>query len=403
MKNKFAPLFFSVLAMGSASAAGLYFDGVDAKESSPLKWMVGGSVIYDDNVSPGVGDKEESFAINPYVGVSFVNVSPQTTIDVYARLGLIYYFDSPEYVDDVNSASTAGLNIDHAFNERLRLNSRNYLSYETQPNYSQGVASAQQLGEYFFWQTDNALGYRWTERLGTYTGFRLSGLNYSDVSDSDRFTWELYNQFRYQLSPQAVLTFDYRYAETNGEGYATDSADHYVLGGIEYRFSPTTVGVAKAGAQFHSVDVGEDSTSPYVELALNSQINEQFSVQSFLRYGIENYDTVISHPDGGVAVFDDRQTLRIGVSGSYAISQMLSVFGGVDYIPSWFEDGRLVDTSVDVSNVDESLVNLYVGLSVKFNDCLTGSVTYNFTDSDSDSFDRDYDRNRVSVGINYEF
>jgi hypothetical protein len=403
MKNKFSPLFFSLLAMGSASAAGLYFDGVDAKESSPLKWVVGSSIVYDDNISPGIGKEEESFALSPYVGLSVVNVTPQTTVDVYARLGLIYYLDGPDQTDDVQSSSTAGLNVNHQFNERLRLNSRNYISYESQPDYSQGFASAQQLGEYFYWQTDNSLGYRWTERLGTYTGFRLTGLNYSDVSDNDRFTWELYNQFRYSLSPQAVLTGDYRYAQTNTEGFASDSTDHYLLAGVEYRFSPTLIGVAKAGAQFHDVDGGEDSTSPYIELALNAQMNEQFSVQSFLRYGIENYDTVLVHPNSGLAIFDSRETLRFGVSASYALSQMVSLNGGIDYIPSSFNDGRLVNSSSGVSDLDEDLVNAFIGVSVKFNDCLTGNAGYNYTNSDSDVSSRDYDRNRISVGLTYQF
>mgnify|MGYP006197706853 CR=1 FL=1 len=44
-----------------------------------------------------------------------------------------------------------------------------------------GFATTRQLGEYFYWQTDNALGFRWTERLGSYTGFQLTGLDYDDV------------------------------------------------------------------------------------------------------------------------------------------------------------------------------------------------------------------------------
>ena len=65
-----------------------------------MKWVVGASLIYDDNVNagfsaPGVGE-DDSFAINPYVGLSFVTITPQTTWDVYARLGTIYYFDAPQ-------------------------------------------------------------------------------------------------------------------------------------------------------------------------------------------------------------------------------------------------------------------------------------------------------------------
>ena len=42
-------------------------------------------------------------------------------------------------------------------------------------------------------------------------------------------------------------------------------------------------------------------------------------------------------------------------------------------------------------------------MSVKFNDYLTGTVSYNFTDSSSDIDGRDYNRNRISVGLSAEF
>ena len=40
---------------------------------------------------------------------------------------------------------------------------------------------------------------------------------------------------------------------------------------------------------------------------------------------------------------------------------------------------------------------------MKFTDYLTGTVTYNFTDSSSDFNSGDYDRNRISVGVRAEF
>jgi hypothetical protein len=144
-------------------------------------------------------------------------------------LGLIYYFDAPDGMDDINSQSRAGVNLTHRFSERLRFSSRNFISYELEPDYSYGYASSRALGEYFYWQTDNSVGYRWTERFATYTGLRLTGTDYSDVDNNDRFTWELYNQFRYQLSPQTVLTADYRYGQTSGDGVSSDSTNQYLL------------------------------------------------------------------------------------------------------------------------------------------------------------------------------
>lgn len=405
MKTKFT-FALLLLSAGYASAQGLYYVGSEAQESLPLKWVVGANLTYDDNVAPGFGDEEDSLSINPYVGLSFVNITPQTTWDVYARLGLIYYFDQPDTrgSEDFNSQSRAGVNLTHRFSERLRFSSRNFISYELEPDYSYGYASSRQLSEYFFWQSDNSVGFRWTERFGTYTGLRLTGANY-DVANNDRFTWELYNQFRYQLTPQTVLTGDYRYAQTSGDGRSSDSTDQYILAGAEHRFSPNTIGIIRAGVQLRDVDDGSSSTSPYLELALNSQVTQQLSVRAFTRYGIEGYDTVVFHPDAGLVEFDDRRTLRIGVSAEYAFSPMVSIFGGIDYIPTSYEEGRRLGAPSPnkPSDLDDDIFNAYVGVSVKLTETVTATASYTHTDSSSDVVGRDYDRNRISVGISAEF
>jgi len=409
MKKPLSIGLASALLAGAASADGLYYVGAEAKESMPLKWVVGLDVTYDDNVTPNAGvNDEEAFSANAYVGLSVVSITPQTSWDVYARVGALYYFDDVQgQSDDLYPQARVGANVTHRFNERVRVSSRNFLAYELEPDYSYGFATSRQTDPYFYWQTDNSVGYRWSERFGTYTGFILTGLDYgSDVPDGDRFTWTIYNQFRYQLSPQTVLTADLRYSETSASGLAEDSTDQYVLVGVEHRFSPNSVLIARAGAQFREVDGGDDTTSPYVELATSTRVNEVFTVRAFLRYGLEAYDTVQS-VGAGIYDFSEKETLRIGVSAEYAISPMLALFGGVDYIPATFDEGNRVGGSPlapsSVSGYDEDLVNAYIGLSVKFTDYLSGSVTYNYTKSDSDFSNRDYDRNRVTVGVRAEF
>lgn len=407
MKKQLSLGLASLLMAGYASADGLYYVGSESQESLPLKWVIGLDAVYDDNVTPtAVGrNNEDAFSLNPYVGLSVVNITPQTSWDVYARLGLIYYLDAPGNVDDVYGQARVGANLTHRFNERLRLSSRNFISYELEPDYSYGFATNRQLSEYLYWQTDNSVGYRWSERIATYTGFVLSGLDYdSSVPNSDRFTWTLYNQFRYQLSPQSVLTLDYRYSNTEGDGFAEDSTDHFVLLGLEHRFSPNSIIIVRGGAQFRDVDRGDTSTNPFFELATSTRVNEQFTVRAFARYSVESYDTVQA-VGTGLYDFSERQTLRIGVSGEYALSPMFALFGGVDYIPSSFDEGNLKAGvgPARVSGLDDELFNAYIGFSVKFTDYLTGTVTYNYTDSSSDFNQGDYDRNRISVGVRAEF
>jgi hypothetical protein len=414
MKRKIASTLL-VLGAGASPAVadqGLYYTGSEAQEPLPLEWVVGANLTWDDNPTPtavGPGANDEVMSINPYVGVSFVNMTPQDTLDVFARVGAIYYFDEPAAAgsDDLYPQVRAGLNWTRRINERLRFSSRNLVSYELEPDLAYGFATTRQIDAYLYWKTDNSIGYRWTERFATYTGLKLTGLDYDDsVRNNDRFTWQFYNQFRYQLTPQTVLTGDYRYAQTEGDGLAADSTSHYLLGGVEHRFSPNTILIARAGAQIRESDAvrGNDTTSPFVELALRSQINQQFSVRAFARYANEVYDTT-RRIGFGIYDFDDRQTLRIGVSSEYAVSQKVTVFGGIDYIPASFDDGRLVGGfgAPSSGGIDEDLVNAYIGVSVQFAENLYGSLSYNYTDSDSDFAGYTYDRNRINLGVRAEF
>lgn len=409
----------SLMASGLYSASNLYFMGEDATESIPLKWSVGLDVVWDDNVNPtllpgSIGYEDSGTALNPFVEVAFVNITPQTTMDLYARIGMLYYFDKPGGMsDDTFPDVKVGFNLTHRFNERLRFVTRNYVSWELEPDYSYGFANNRLSDYYVYYSTDNSIGYRWTERFATYTGFRITDYDYNDnfigANSQDRFMWMVYQTFRYQLTPQTVLTASYRYSQTDAGGIANDSTNQYALLGIEHRFSPTTVGILRGGAQFRDVDGigGETSTSPYFEGIIRSRINEQFAVRGYLRYGIEDYDTIyqgflVGLPTGLPVEFDKRSALRLGFSADYAISPRFRMFGGVNYIYSDYEDGRIGLAPV-ATNPEENLFNIYIGMSMKINDWLYANATYNYTNSDSDILSRDYDRNRVSVGMRAEF
>jgi len=415
MKSKLPFVFLPLLFTTAFGAEGLYYTGTEAQESLPIKWLVGGSLIYDDNVSAGqtngAAGSSSSLAVNPYVGASFVSLAPQTTWDVYGRLGMIYYFDAPEGIDDLNSQSRAGVSMIHRFSERVRFVSRNFVANELEPDYSYGLASSRRSSEFMSWSTDNSLGYRWTERFGTYTGVRFTGSSYDDDASgnlSDRMSWLVYEQLRYQYNPQTVLVTEYRYGQTLTDSIASESTDQYFLVGADHRFSPNTIGTVRTGAQLRDVDGGSSTTSPYLEFALNSQINPQLRVGAFMRYGMEGDDTVLSPRGFTTAQFnyDERNTFRLGVTGTYLISPDLSLNSGVDLIQSNYDSGRLVGGTATGSapSLSETTFNAYIGMSVKLTDFLYGNLSYNYSQVVSDVNDyREYDRNRVSVGVSAEF
>jgi hypothetical protein len=267
---------------------------------------------------------------------------------------------------------------------------------ELEPDYSYGSASGRTGSENFTWMTDNSVGFRWTERLGTYTGFRFSGsrfdTNANAENNNDRTTIEGYEQFRYQLSPQTVLTSEYRYAQTDGSDKASDSTDQYFLVGVDHRFSPNTIGIFKTGAQLRDVDKGDGGLGPYLEIALQSQINQQFRLAAYTRYGAEVNGTVIDI---------DKSTN----SHNYDYDSLLA---GGDFIFSNYMDGRDVEPVKTAIPGDpdryETNLNGYVGMSYKLTDYLFGNFYYTYTQTFTDiSDEREYDRNRITLGLSAEF
>jgi outer membrane autotransporter protein len=84
---------------------------------------------------------------------------------------------------------------------------------------------------------------------------------------------------------------------------------------------------------------------------------------------------------------------------------MFTIFGGADYINAVNDDGRWVTGPgpMTADGLEQDLFNIYVGVSAKLNDNLYATLNYNYTDSTSDFPNQEYDRNRVSIGLRYEF
>ena len=409
MKSVFYSGLVACATIAVSQAGSLYYIPNQTEDSLPIEWTLGTDVIYDDNTTPtAVGPDDESFAINPYLQTSITRNTPQTVWDVMAKIGVIYYLDEIQAAgaDDTYGQFRLNANLQHNFSERLSFASRNFASYELEPDYAYGFATNRQSSEFLYMSTDNSISYSWTDRFATITGFSISSLDYDNVPNADRFTITGYNQFRYALSPQTILTSSYRYSQTEGSEDARDSTDQFFLVGFEQGISENTILTTSFGAQLRDVDGvnGESTTSPYLEANLRTLVNEQLTVTAFARYGMEANDTLqTGAPLAGPTEFDSRLTLRVGSRAEYQVSEFLNVYGGVDVIKTSYEEGRLVTGGAAVADQDETLMNAYVGASVRFTDYLTGSLTYNFTDADSDFDARSYDRNRITVGVEATF
>lgn len=394
-------LFAGSIALGSD---GLYSVGAQPEDTPlPLQWMVGAQLIYDDNVAPnGLGTEEDSMAFSPYVGAKWTSVTPRTIIDLYANISTMYYFDAPATTDDASINTRFNFDITHDLNERITVQSRNFVAYELEPNYAYGYASSRQNEEHLFWSTNQSLDYNWTRRFTTRHGVGFSGTDYQDDSNLNRQAFSFFNSVRYRLSPQTVLTAQHRYSDSSGGGVSSDSSNHFLTVGAEHRFSPNTIGRISTGVQLRDVADGDNSTAPYLDMSLNTQVNRQLRVRSFLRYSMEDYDTIQGF-GLATAEYDARKTLRIGASSTYSLSPKVQLFGGVDYIMTAFEDGRSIAFATPVADADEDVLNAYIGFSLRITQNVEANCSFNHTTSDSDFFGRDYDRNRISLGLSAYF
>ena len=409
--NKIFTLAAILGSVSSLSAQSLYDLAPEADEASslPLTYVAGVNFGIDDNPTPLLaGGEDNTFYGQAYVGASFLNQTAQTTLAVGAQIGVIHYFDNLDVpgvdVDDSSFTVSAYLNWTKRISDRLRFVSSNSIAYELEPDYSTGFQSQRQNGNYLRWSTDNAIGYRWSERFATYTGIRFDGIIFDDIENADRDTFTLYNDFRYQVSERTVATLTYRYSDTSGDGFVSDSSNQFILAGIEHRFSPNTTGIFRGGVQLRDVDSGSDTSNFYGEASFRTQVNEQFSIRAYGRYGVEDFARAITDSNNVLSVYSDSDALRLGFTADYIVSQKLSLTGGVNYVDLGYDDLQATNNpALAASSLDEELLNVFVGFDYQVTESLSVNARYNYEDLSSDAAGRDYDRNRYSVGARVTF
>ncbi len=374
----------ATLLSGAASAQGLFDVNPNESddESSPLRYTAGVSFGYDDNVNAASAEESSTY-VKGSLGANLVVRGEQTSWDVNAHIGATNYFDDVRSDDTVYNGGIA-LNINHRVNDRTRLVSRNFFNYGLDLGNFYGPITSRQIDEYTYFSTDNAIGYRWTDRLGTYTGIAYSTLDY-DGGSRDVDSLSVYNQFRYTLNSQTTLTATARYTMSDYDTTDTDRVTASV--GFEHRLSDNSSVVAQVGGQFG------DKSSAYGSFSYNNRVNSQLKTRVFARYSQEDTDTIFSGDR-----YEDKTALRIGAAADYTFSPQITLTLGGNYTMSDYKDATAL------SDGDWDLFNIYVGATYKINDALSVRASANHTTSDSNVIPgRDYDRNRYELGVNYAF
>ncbi len=392
----------SIALASIATAQSLFVEDPNENQgdSLPIQYSLTAGLGYDDYFTSDVeSEGSSSVYANAALGANYVNASPQTTWKVGAYLSANKYFEDDRGSTGVYYNARLNLDLNHRISDRTRFVSSNYVNYGIEPNYSFTFTPDRAPSEHIFYSLDNAVGHRWTQRLATYTGVRVSGVDYHGGNrNQDRLTYGFYHNFRYSVSQHTTATANFAYNRTDASGSAGNADDARFSLGLERRLSKSSFFTAQVGTTYRDVDGGKDGYyNPYVTAALNTRVNNQLNLRTFVRYGVENYGT-----SQGINTYDTNSALRIGLSANYTVSPKLSLNAGVNYISYNYSDGRDVSTNTSIGDADSSLINPSIGFSYRLNDNTSINGSYNYTDSSSD-LSSDYERNRVQLGVTRTF
>lgn len=377
---------------GVANAQGLFDVNPNEteSESSPLRYNAGVTFGYDDNVNPtsGLADDSSTYA-RALLGANLVTRNARTSWDINAVVSQTRYFDTDANQDTTNAR--LAFNLNHRVSDRVRVVSRSFFNYGLDLGNFYGAITNRQLDEFIYFSTDNAVGYRWNDRLATYTGVSFSTLDYQG-SSNDVDSIGLYNTFRYSVSPNTIMTASYRYTNSRYEVGGADRSSQYATLGFETKISDTAAVSADFGAQFSS------ETAPFAQISYVNRLTDQFRARAFARYSMEDTDTTFN---GGR--YDDKQTFRVGFAADYTLSPKVVLTVGGNYSQSDYAQGSLPA----LTDADWDLLNLYAGVNFRVNEAVSLRTSINYTDSDATNLpagsNRDYDRLRYELGLNYAF
>lgn len=369
---------------------------------SPLPFKVSFNVRggYDDNVTTSNQFKQGSPFTNASVALTYDFGDPRTQLSLETGAGFTYYWDNisvPGVSEkDYDISTYLKLLVSHKVSPRLTLSMNDYLSYQTEPDFTIAQGLNRRGGNYFFTQDKFTANFEWAPRFATATSYTLGVLHYDDdnVGVFENH-WEntFGNEFRFMLAPTTTLVAEYRFEIVTYDSIPRNSTTNFALGGFDHTFNPEVNVSVRGGVEFRSYEEGGDRTSPYFEGTLNYNVGKQTTLSWINRYAIEEPDTLLNQ---------SRETFRTGIAAKHDFTAKISGTLGVYYE---HDDYQSLDTPGGVvsTGFTEQSIDLALGLRYAITRYLGVEVGYNYTDVISDQALREYTRNRYWGGFNLTF
>jgi len=349
---------------------------------------------YDDNISSSSTDRHGTWFTNENVTLSYDFGTPRTQINLRAGGGIAYYFDRPgDRNYDLNGF--LALLFTHKISPRLILSESTYLTYQVEPDFALDTGLDRRSGNYLYTSNKFSVAYNWAPRFSTITSYTLSRTSYDDQSTGffeDRFEHTFGNEFRFLAWPTTTLVGEYRFQIIDYDGFPRDSTTNFLLTGLDHNFSPRFNVSLRGGVEFRSYDNFGDRTDPYFESTLTYQLARDSFISWTNHYGIEEPDVLTA---------SSRTAFRTGLQVQYGVTQRIMTKLGFYYEHDENSGGAPVG-GISSSFAEDSYA-LALSAQYSFNRNWAVATGYDFTDVESGALFRSYSRNRVYLGLNFNF
>ncbi|MBN1586368.1 MAG: outer membrane beta-barrel protein [Candidatus Omnitrophica bacterium] len=362
------------MTAASAGTGTLYAGEIDVKVSASA------SQVYDDNITYAQRDAQSDFVtrLSPEVRLSYENGRTQASLS--ADLSHEVYW---RYSDNDHTSEHAKVDLLHQLskNDSIRVTDRFSHSYEP-------AAFDEQLarvgGRYSYYKNSFDISYfkefsrDWRFNFGY--GYDVDTTNRADLLDSEVHRVTLGADYILSSRDRVLGKYDFLHRTLDPGG---DANIHSLSLGERHNFSEKLSIEGFAGVDMIESYNGESIVKPLWTVMLSNRITDRTSASlSFTqRYSTNPYTS---------DVFNSWR-----VSGEIG-SQILKKLRGSASL--FYARGEY-----DSLDLKDEFVGAGVALNYELRKDLTGSVSYNYSQSMSNVETREYEKNVLSFGISSEF
>jgi hypothetical protein len=427
---------FFVSAGLAASVAGMTSIHAQSMQAgtSPKLWNVSANLrgFYDDNYSVSSAQKGSfGFEFSPSISA---NVAfGQTDIGVKYTFGLFYYLQRADNgLNPLDLTHTGDLWLDHAFNERWKLNVTDSLADGQDPQLVQGGAVVRVNGNNLGNRANIKLTTDWTKEFSTAVRYGNNLYIYSNNSNTNaanpseaallnRIEQNAGIDLQWHFAPETIGYVGYNYSWVRYDGNAQIAAPvtiifptprivqyfssardynaHYGYLGLSHQITPNLTANARGGASI--VDLYNDpvspstSVAPYADLSLTYTYRPGSYVQAGYTHNINSTD--IATPSAAthqLTAYQESSTFYLDINHRFNSKLSATLLGQYEY--STYKDGAYG------GNGDDQ-INASIDLNYQLNRHLAAQAGYNFSDLLSSIQGRGNARNRVYLGLSANY